>query len=201
MRSLRLLRVLTLALGSIAAGCATPGPYTWYSQLPQAEWAEPASEYKLAVGDTIAVRVYDQENLSTQGKIRSDGRMALPLVGEIVMAGKAPTKLAAEVEGRLKEFIVSPRVTVNVQESQPLTVSVLGEVANKGTLKVAPPVTVLQALAEAGGPTEFANLEEIYVVRSSPRNVRIRFTYQALINNEQNAATFPLRSGDVIVVE
>ncbi len=153
------------------------------------------------MGDKISVRVYDQESLTTQATIRNDGRLALPLSGEVVAAGKHPSALAREVEVRLKQFIVSPRVTVNVEDSQAVSVSVLGEVGTKGTLQLAQPATLVQALAQAGGPTEFADKDSIFVIREQPSFQRIRFTYSAVLKNQRNAANFPLRRGDVIVVE
>jgi polysaccharide biosynthesis/export protein len=183
------------------AGCSGPGGYVWYSQLPASEWAPPADQYVLGVGDSIDIRVYDQPQLSVQGRIRQDGRLSVPLVGEIVAAGKAPAALALELETRIKQFIVSPRVSVNVTESTPITISVLGEVGSRGSLTLTPPATLIQALAQSGGLTEFADDEAIYVLRKTPTFRRIRFKYEALTRNEGGAAAFPLRSGDVIVVE
>lgn len=191
-----------LLLCGLASGCASVGNFTWFGQVPASEWNRAPSEYLIGIGDTISIRVYDQEPLSTRAKIREDGRVALPFAGEIVAAGKHPAALAREVEARLKEFIVSPRVTVNVEESVPITVAVLGEVGSRGSLTLAPPATMIQAIAQAGGPTEFADKDKIFVLRKTANSaLRIRFTYEALVKNDGGAATFPLRTGDVIVVE
>lgn len=190
-----------VAASLLLSGCVSLGSYVWYSEVPPTEWSTAPSEYVIAAGDTISVRVYDQENLSAQGKIRNDGRMALPFVGEVVAAGKTPVALGQEIETRLKVFIVSPRVTVNVDESLPVVVSVLGEVGTKGNLSLEQPATLLQALAQAGGPSEFANTEAIFLVRQKPVFRRIRFTYDALLTNKGGAAAFPVRAGDVIVVQ
>lgn len=192
---------LLLLLGFSCVGCGGPGVFTWYRDLPASEWSTPVGEYLIGVGDTIDVRVFDQENLSTHGKIRSDGRIALPFVGEVAAAGKTPAALGRELEQRLKEFVVSPRVTVNVIESVPVTVSVLGEVGSRGAISITPPVTLVQVLAQSGGLNEFADHESIYVLRKTPTFRRIRFTYEALLRNEGGAATFPLHAGDVVVVE
>lgn len=155
----------------------------------------------IGIGDSISIRVYEQEAVSASGKIRRDGRIALPLVGELVVAGKTPSGLARELEGRLKQFIVSPRVTVNVEQSQPISVSTLGEIGHIGTMTLEPPGNMIQAVAQAGGLTEYANESRIFVLRQFPNFQRIRFTYEAIVNNENGAATFPLRTGDVIVVD
>lgn len=194
-------RVLALAAGLSAAACSGPGQFVWYSRLPRSEWGSPTGEYTIGIGDTIAIGVYQQVDLSTTGKIRRDGRIALPLVGEVMVAGKHPSALAHELEGRLKQFVVSPRVTVQVEQSQPITISTIGEIAHVGTLTLEPPAGMIQAISQAGGPTDYANKSRIYVLRQFPTFQRIRFTYDSIVNNEDGAATFPLRTGDVIVVE
>ena len=73
-----------LAFGT---GCASTGPYTWYTDLPKGEWQTPTGEYTIGFGDTLSIKVYEQEGLSTNAKVRSDGRVALTLIGEITAAG------------------------------------------------------------------------------------------------------------------
>lgn len=191
------LAVVALAL---TVGCSGPGMFVWYHAVPRTEWVG-VNDYVIAVGDTVNIRVYDQETLSTRGKVRADGRMALPFVGEITVAGKQPRVLAAEIESRLKEFILTPKVIVNVDESRPMSVTFLGEVARAGVLTLEPATTLLQGLAQAGGPSEFADDSRIFVLRQVPVFRRIRFTYDALIHNAGGAATFTLMTGDVVVVE
>jgi polysaccharide biosynthesis/export protein len=193
--------VCSLALLLVAPGCASTVPFTWYTQLPQTEWVGAQGDYVIGVGDVIDIRVFDQASVSLSGRIRRDGRIAVPILGEVMAAGKRPGDLSRELELRLKEFIVSPRVIVNIIESVPITVSLVGEVSAKGTMTLSPPATLLQALAQAGGLSEFADDEAIYVVRKTPTFQRIRFTYDALLRNSGGAATFPLRSGDVVMVE
>ncbi|HTA90553.1 MAG TPA: polysaccharide biosynthesis/export family protein [Polyangiaceae bacterium] len=189
----------TLALS--ATSCASAGNFTWYRDVPNADWRTDVTEYVIGVGDTVSIRVYEQDGLSATGKIRRDGRIALPLAGEVVAAGKHPSQLARELEGRLKEFIVTPRVTVNVDQSQPVTVTALGEIKNVGALTLEPPARLVEAIAQAGGPGEFADKTRIFVLRQFPEFQRIRFTYDAIVHNEGGAAGFPLRTGDVIVIE
>lgn len=190
-----------MALSVFASGCGSSGSYIWYNNLPRSEWGETSGEYIIGVGDGLRIQVYEQEALSTHAKVRPDGRIALPFVGEIVAAGKHPLGFANELEARLKEFIVAPRVIVNVDEMQPVVVSILGEVGKVGALTLEPSTGLLQALALAGGPNEFADKSSIFVLRKFPEFHRIRFTYDALVQNQGDAATFSLRTGDVIVVE
>jgi polysaccharide export outer membrane protein len=190
---------LLLCAGSI--GCAGAGRFTWYSELPPAEWGSLTGEYVIEVGDTISIRVYEQEGVSATAKIRRDGRIALPLAGEVTAAGKHPSQLAREIEVRLKEFIVTPRVIVNVDASQPVTVTAVGEIGHVGSLTLDSPGQLIQALAQAGGPSDYADRSRIFVMRQFPNFQRIRFTYDAVLRNEGGAATFPLRTGDVIEIE
>ncbi len=192
--------VAIVALTTFAA-CSSAGTFVWYHEIPRAEWGAHGGEYVIGVGDTITIRVYDNEPLTTHGKIRSDGRLAIPFAGELVIAGKHPSELARELEIRFKEFIVSPRVTVNVDESRPLAISIVGEVSHPGALALEQPANILQAIAQAGGPAQYANKSRIFVLRQFPQFRRIRFTYEALLHNDNGAATFPLRSGDVVVLE
>jgi polysaccharide biosynthesis/export protein len=190
-----------LLCSGLAIGCAGAGQYTWYSQLPAAERSDAASDYVIGVGDTISIKVYEQEALSADSKIRSDGKIALPLVGELLVAGRKPLELSRDIEARLKEFVVSPRVTVNVTSSQPVTVTTLGEVKSIGTLTLDPPPRLVDALAKSGGLSEYADDTRIFVLRQFPTFKRIRFDWDAILRNEHGAASFPLRTGDVVVVE
>ncbi len=157
--------------------------------------------YLINVGDTLTVRVFEQEAMSSKVKVRADGRVALPIIGEFEVRGKRPFDVARELEVKLKEFVVAPKVTVNVDEFAALQVAVLGEVTHPGTYPLDPTAGVLQALASAGGLTEYATKDRIFVLRKTPALRRVRFTFDALSRNEPKAATFALQTGDVVVVE
>jgi polysaccharide export outer membrane protein len=178
------------------AGCAGV-PYLWIDDVPTQRAAE---EYVIAPGDVLGVRVFNQENMSSRARVRSDGKIALPFLGDVEVRGKTPASASKELAMRFKEYVVSPIVTVSLEETQPTAVSVLGEVAHPGSYTLDPSPGVLQALAAAGGFTEYANRNGIYVVRrgSGPR---IRFTFSSLNQGEGRAAAFRLRAGDVVVVE
>jgi polysaccharide biosynthesis/export protein len=178
--------------------CSSAGKFVWYTELPKTEIEPATDEYVIGAGDVISIRVYEQDGVSGASKVRRDGRIALPLVGEIVVAGEHPSALARELEVKLKPYIVSPRVTVNVEASQPVTISTMGELSSKGNMTLEPPAILIQAISQAGGPTEFADKSRIFVLRQFPNFQRIRFTYDAILNNEHGAARFRLRTGDVL---
>ncbi|HEX4340372.1 MAG TPA: polysaccharide biosynthesis/export family protein [Polyangiaceae bacterium] len=183
------------------SGCASQRPFVWFRDLPPTERMTLSGQLLIGVGDTVSIRVYEQPTLATDGKIRADGKIALLFIGEVVAAGKAPGALAQEIEIGLQKFIVSPRVTVNVVASPPVSVSVLGEVSKQGMITLEPPAGLLQALAQCGGPSEYADKSAIFVLRRLPEFHRIRFTYDALVRNEDGAASFPLQNGDVLLVQ
>jgi polysaccharide export outer membrane protein len=111
-----------------------------------------------------------------------------------------PARVAAAIATKLREYVVSPMVTVTVEESAPSSISVLGEVARPGVYPLDSAAAVLPALAAAGGLTQFAGPSEIYVVRAEPP-LRVRFSLTKLTEAGSAAATFRLRRGDVVVVE
>lgn len=96
---------------------------------------------------------------------------------------------------------MNPAVTVNVTASPPMTITVLGEVGRQGSLTIEPSSGVLEALAQAGRPSDFADKSKIFVLRRLPTFHRIRFTYDDLIENKEGAANVPLQPGDVLLVE
>lgn len=186
---------------ALLSACYTPrGAF-----VPVEEWTQSGTEpYVIAPGDTLQVRIFQQEAMSARVKVRPDGRVTLPLLNDYPAAGMTPADLAVQLQARLKEFINNPVVTVSLEESRPLTVSLVGEVMRPGTLTLEPGAGLLQALAAAGGLTEFAHREGIFVLRQrpgAPAPRRIRFTWPALAQAESAASSFVMVHGDVVVVE
>jgi polysaccharide export outer membrane protein len=191
------------ALCASSAACAGPGKYVWYNQLPQSS-LDAANEYTISIGDVLSVRVLGHEDMLTRVRVRGDGRIAVPIIGEVVAAGRRPSVLRTEIETRLKEFLVMPTVTLNVEEqAPPEKIVVLGEVVRPGLIPVdTANISLAEALALSGGVTEFASKDRIFVVRTSPQLERIRFTWDAVTRDDPaHAGAFPLKKGDLIVVE
>jgi polysaccharide export outer membrane protein len=192
--------VLVLAA---ASGCKTTGEYVWVDDLPQATQVADR-EYVIQAGDTISIRVWGQDGMSSKGKVRPDGRVSIPFVNDVEAAGSTPAALAKTIQARLKDFIVNPVVTVTLDDPRPLQISVLGEVAKPGSFVLDQNSGVLQAIAIAGGMTPFASKDSIMVIRQrtgGANPMRIRFTYDSLTQLKGRAAAFRLQGGDVIVVE
>lgn len=192
-------RSLLLSLVVVmATGCAATGPYVWARDLKPEETG--SGDYVIVPGDSVSIKVYNQEPLSTKGKVRSDGKISVPFLGDVLVAGKTPTTCSREMEAGLKNFINAPNVTVSVDDFNPTTISVVGEVGKPATIAIERGAGVIQAIAGAGGLTENASKDDIYVLRELPTPRRIRFTWDQLVLYPP-AQPFRLRSGDIVVVE
>jgi len=203
-RRTHLLVPLVAVLGFLPA-CKSVGDYVWVDSLPTAR-RPVETDYVISPGDVISVRVWSQDGMSARARVRSDGKISLPLLNDVEAAGVTPTALAKRLQTRLKEFLANPVVTVSLEERKLLAVPVLGEVTRKGTYELEPGSGILQALAAAGGLTEFASRDRIFVIRpnATPNGaaaMRIRFDYVNLIRTIGRGSAFQLQAGDVIVVE
>jgi polysaccharide export outer membrane protein len=191
---------LSVLLALAVGGCGSTGSYVWYQSLPP-EAALQSNEYVIEVGDTVSIRVLGHEEMTLRQKVRTDGRLALLLIGDVMAAGKRPSALKAELEGRLKDYIVSPSVAVNIDDTEPLTVLALGEVAKPGVIPLEQDPRLARAIALAGGLTDYASRSGVYVVRGQPKPARIRFTYESIYRNIGGAGDFLLQRGDLVEVE
>jgi polysaccharide export outer membrane protein len=186
-------------LAVLLAACAPTGPYLWVDDyLPPPTEAKP---YVIGIGDVIQVRVFNQEQMSTKGRVREDGKISLPLLNDVEAAGLSPVALAEQLQNRLKDFIKAPLVTVSLEEARPQVVLVTGEVAHPGVYPLEVGDGVLAAIARGGGLTPDADGDRIFVLRQQSPPTRIRFRHDALLKMIGKAPSFKLRQGDVVVVE
>jgi polysaccharide biosynthesis/export protein len=160
-----------------------------------------AEEYRLGPGDKLRIEVYKDTQLSQSVQVRPDGKITLPLIGDLDATNKTPIELRDIIAGSLKQYITNPTVTVIVVEALASQIYVMGEVTHPGTMQLLGPTTILQALAMAGGFKEFANTKDVKVLRPRGGNndvETIRFNYKDVINGD--AKPFYLRSGDTVIV-
>ncbi len=163
--------------------------------------AAPAAseEYRLGPGDKLRIEVYKDPQLSQSAQIRPDGKITLPLIGDVDASGRTPMELRDTITTSLKEYITNPTVTVIVVEALASQVFVMGEVAHPGPVQLHGPTTILQALAVAGGFKEFANTKDVKVMRTTASGVQtLRFNYKDAVNGD--VKPFFLRSGDTVIV-
>jgi len=183
----------------LVAACSTTGPYVWVDSLP-ASAASSGDAVIIQDGDNLNIRVYNQDPLSGAQKVRSDGKITIPVIGEVLARGKKPAQLASEIQDRLKGVLVAPSVTVTLDAAGDLKVSVVGEVKNSGVFQLDHGANVLHALAAAGGLSDYADPDKVFVVRKSLPQ-RVRFRFQDLRSADPKSVSFQLQAGDVVVVE
>jgi polysaccharide export outer membrane protein len=158
--------------------------------------------YRIGPGDVLQVDVWKEPDASTPAAtVRPDGRITLPMVGEIQAAGLMPSELQKSLLGKYGELIKDASVTVIVREVNSQKVYLIGEVRREGPVKLAAPLTVLQALAEAGGVTDYAKRKRIYILRiADGRQAILPFDYDAVVRGEKVQQNVVLLPGDTIVV-
>lgn len=148
--------------------------------------------------DELTVLVFGEDQLSVRGaRVTPRGTISLPLLGEVVAAGKPPRALAQDLEKALASYVTTPHVTVTIDQS-PVVVTVIGEARSTGRLKMEGPVRIVEVLAQAGGLNEYADESAIFVLRGDQR---IRFEYRDIIRGVPYARDFMMMTGDVLVVE
>lgn len=163
--------------------------------------AEAPVGYRIGPGDTLQIDVWKEPEASTPVTVRSDGVITLPMVKEISVRGMTPRELEAVLTEKLARFFHEPDVTVMVKEIHSEKVYLVGAVRKEGPIPLQAPLTVLQAVAEAGGLTDYAKRGKIYILRQeNSKQVRIPFDYQAVIKGQHMESNISLRPGDTVVV-
>jgi polysaccharide export outer membrane protein len=184
---------LTWPAAATAQGLAT---------TPSAATAAPAptADYRLVTGDKLRIEVYKDAQLSQSAQIRPDGKITMPLIGDITAVNQTTTELRQSITESLKEYVNNPSVTVIVVETVVPTAYVMGEVRSPGAVALQGEITVLQALALSGGLTEFAKSGDIRVLRKTGTGVEtLPFRYKDAVKGLTQAQMY-LRPGDTVVV-
>lgn len=176
-----------------AAPAATP--------VPAATSGGPVDSNTYVIGpdDQLQVTVWQNPQLSGSFVVRPDGKISLPLINDIQASGFTPTQLSDDITSKLKKFVNDPTVGVTVLAVRSKNIYLMGEVMHVGPIPIAPGMTVLQAIATAGGLSPYANAKKIYILRGDPAHqTQIHFDYnKAKKGNMQGIA---LQPGDTIFV-
>jgi polysaccharide export outer membrane protein len=197
---------LMVLLGTAAAQTpAKPEPVP-VGTTGAAEKAGKATDYRLAPGDKLRIEVYKDAQLSQSLQIRPDGKITLPLVGDIAAAGRTPIELRDAIGGALKDYITNPVVTVIVTDATPAPVPVVyvtGEVNKPGALSLTiGPMSVLQAIAMAGGLTDFADRKDIRILRRGEKGMEtLKFNYKDALKENNKREPLLLQAGDTVIVK
>lgn len=170
------------------------------AQAGAGQKAKTAPAYVIGPTDMLDISVWKEPDISRQVEVRPDGKISLPLLHDVQASGNTPEELGKHITDLLKKYVTDPQVTVTVLKANSQRAYVLGEVNRPGPVQLFPKMTVLQALATAGGLTQYANQKNIYVLRKqNGRQERFRFNYKRAIRGE-TTENIVLKPGDTIVV-
>jgi polysaccharide export outer membrane protein len=157
--------------------------------------------YVIGPQDVLDINVWKEPDMTRVVPVRPDGKISLPLINDVQAAGVTPQQLAADITTKLKKFLTEPQVTVIVSAINSQRVFVIGEVIHAGAFQLVPGTTVLQALANAGGFTTFANVKKIHVMRVvNGKHVELPFNYREVLNGDNQDQNIKLEPGDTVVV-
>jgi polysaccharide export outer membrane protein len=189
--------LLALVGAVVVAGCANKLP-------PPPSVPDSTSEYRIGPGDALSIFVWQNKELSTEVPVRPDGKISLPLINDLVAAGKTPTQLSTDIQDQLKKYVNNPLVTVIVHSfvgpySQ--QVRVVGEAQKPKSLNYRDRMTVLDAIIEVGGLTPLAAGDRATLVRIvGGKQTSFSLRLDDLIKDGDMTANAPLAPGDVIII-
>jgi polysaccharide export outer membrane protein len=180
------------------AASTTPSPQP---DLPP-QINHPGDTYIIGDEDVLSINVWKDQDLTRVVPVRSDGRISLPLVGEMQAAGRTPAQLEADLKAALRAYISDPQVTVIVQEIKSRSFNILGQVTKPGSYALTADTTIVDAIALAGGFKDFAKKKGVYVIRQdvNGRETRIPFNYESFIKGKNTVQNIQLKPHDTIVV-
>ncbi len=164
----------------------------------------PADRKSYVIGrdDVLAISVWKEPDLTRSVPVRSDGKISLPLVGEIEAAGHTPAALEIELTQRLRAYMQDPEVAVIVEQMNSKKFNILGEVTKPGSYSLTGVSTVMDAIAIAGGFRDFAKRKDVYVLRQNPdgSQSKLPFNYKDFIKGKNPAQNIKLQPHDTVIV-
>lgn len=166
-------------------------------RLGAAAGAVDPNTYRIGAGDVVSIRVWREPELTSQQAVRPDGKLTMPLIGDINAVDLTPNEIAAGITKQLQEFIINPNVMVVVLQVRSKKYTITGEIGRPGSYPLLVPTTVMDAITNAGGFRDFANRKKITVLRGDER---FKFNYNDAIKGKNKEQNIELRDGDLIVV-
>lgn len=191
----RKLAVLAMTLWLVASAVAAPA-----AEMKIKTDEEPDDAYAIGVGDLLEISVWKNPDLSVTVPVRPDGRISVPLVGEIKAAGMTPLALRQSLTDGYREYVTAPEVAVLVKEIRSQKVFVTGEVAAPGSFDLQPKAKLMQIIAMAGGLTPYAKGRVIILRDRGGRERRYELDLGAIISGRRPQDNLTLQPGDTLVV-
>jgi polysaccharide export outer membrane protein len=205
--------VVNIALGSdssVAAGAQDAQTASSTEQAGKKTGDQPSApspkhvqdDYIIGPSDVLAINVWKDSELSRIVPVRPDGKISLPLIGELQVSGLTAVNVQQIVTQKLREYISDPAVAVIVQEVKSRTYTILGKVSKPGSYELAKPTTVLEAIAIAGGFLDFAKKSKISIIRHTDKGPpeTVYFDYKKVTEGRNPEQNVELKNGDTIVV-
>lgn len=160
------------------------------------------NDFVIGNGDMLNISVWKQPDLSRSLPVRSDGKISLPLIGEIQASGETPLKLEDAITAKYRPYLNEPEITVIVEQINSQKFNILGRVAKPGSYPLINRTTVLDAIALAGGCVPFAKQKSIYILRRHPdgSDSKLPFNYREVIKGKNTAQNIELQPHDTVVV-
>lgn len=160
-----------------------------------------STQYVIQPGDELTISVWKEKDLQRDVTVRPDGGLNFPLTGDIAASGKTVEELRKEITAKLGKFVPDPVVTVIVKQSLGYQIFVIGKVNKPGAFQAARNIDIMQALSMAGGPTPFASINKIKILRRINGELKsIPFKYSEVEKGEDLGQNIMLRGGDIVVV-
>lgn len=169
-------------------------------QADRGRQADTSPDYRLVPGDKLRIEVYRDAQLSQSLQVRPDGKITLPLIGDVTAEGRTSTELRDALVAALKEFNTNPVVTVIVVETVPPVFYVMGEVNTPGTFPIKGQISAVQALAMAGGFKDFAKTKSIKILRKGPGGSQQSLPFNYKDATEGKGTPIVMQAGDTIIV-
>ncbi len=192
---------LLVAQSSVSTNTNTSSPAATSAESSPSTAKPHDSSFVIGNDDVLAINVWKEPDISRSIPVRSDGKISLPLVGEVQASGLTPLALERDIAVRLKNYIAEPEVTVMVQQVNSQKFNILGQMVRPGSYVIANSPTVLDAIALAGGFRDFAKKKSMYVLRQGPNGEsRLPFNYKAVSEGKDMAQNIKLQPGDTIIV-
>jgi polysaccharide export outer membrane protein len=161
------------------------------------------TDYIIGPEDVLDITVWKNADLSKTVQVRPDGRISLPLIGDVVAVSRTSAQLTEEITGRLKAYMENPTVSIGVKEVNSYTIFVLGEVVHPGRYPLKSKTTLLQAVTLAGGFTQVASRNKIVIFRFAKAGdplMKIKASYDDIVLRDGTNQNIELKPGDTIVV-
>jgi len=159
------------------------------------------SDFVIGESDVLSINVWKEPEISQSVVVRPDGKVSLPLIGEVLLSGLTPVQAQRLLANKLESFLTNPQVTVTVTEIRSKVVFITGEVGKPGSYPLLVPTTVLQLITNAGGLGLFANKKGIFILRTvDGKQQRLPFNYSNVLKGEKPEQNILLHPGDTVVV-